>query len=172
MRGQPRTRPLQPCPQPFLTLDPLGARSHSSFLAPLTVSSCPPPLCGGSARPTAPLAPHTAPPCQDGTCPCTDMPSGTKLWTSQDGPAHVPPLLAVTLPQTPPPLPPRLPSALLSTQKRPRLHAALRPRGQPPRQSTLPSAPSGQGARAFCSTPLAALCGGQALRTPQGLATG
>ena len=61
-RGLPWTRPRQPCPQPFLTPAPLGAGCHSSFLAPLTVSSCTPPLCGGSARPTAPLAPHTAPP--------------------------------------------------------------------------------------------------------------
>lgn len=50
----------------------------------------------------SPPRPTHCPPCQDGTCPCTDMPSGTKLWTSQDGPAHVPPLLAVTVPQTPP----------------------------------------------------------------------
>lgn len=74
MRSQPRTRPLQPCPQPFLTLDPLGARSHSSFLAPLTVSSCSPPLCGGSARPTAPLAPHTAPPARMAPVPAQTCP--------------------------------------------------------------------------------------------------
>lgn len=43
------------------------------------------------------------------------MPLGTKLWTSQEGPAHVPPLRVVTLPRTPPPPPPGEPSALLST---------------------------------------------------------
>lgn len=171
MRGQPRTRPLQPCPQPFLT-GPTGCSESLVFLGSPHRLFLPAPTLWRVCSAHSPPRPTHCPPCQDGTCPCTDMPSGTKLWTSQDGPAHVPPLLAVTLPQTPPPLPPRLPSALLSTQKRPRLHAALRPRGQPPRQSTLPSAPSGQGARAFCSTPLAALCGGQALRTPQGLATG
>lgn len=74
MRGQPRTRPRQPCPQPFLILDPLGAQSHSSFLAPLTVSSCPPPLCGGSARPTAPLAPHTAAPARMAPVPAQTCP--------------------------------------------------------------------------------------------------
>lgn len=80
---------------------------HRLFLHPPTLWR----VCSAHSPPR----PTHCPPCQDSTC--INMPLATKLWTSQEGPAHVPTLVVVTLPQTPPPLPPGLPSALLSTQR-------------------------------------------------------
>lgn len=159
--GQPRTRPRQPCPQPFLILDPLGASESLVFLGSPHRLFLPRPTLWRVCSAHSPPRPTHCRPCQDGTCPCTDMPLGTKLWTSQEGPAHVPPLLAVTLPQTTHPCPHDCPRHSCQSFG----PGATLPsvRGDSLLASPHTLCPQWPEARAFCSTPLAALCGGWAL---------
>lgn len=117
---------------------------HRLFLHPSTLWR----VCSAHSPPR----PTHCPPCQDSTC--IDMPLATKLWTSLEGPAHVPTLVVVTLPQTPPtPAPGTALGPPVYSEKLPRLHAALHPRGQPPRQSTLRSAPAAREPEPFLHAP-------------------
>lgn len=117
---------------------------HRLFLHPSTLWR----VCSAHSPPR----PTHCPPCQDSTC--IDMPLATKLWTSLEGPAHVPTLVVVTLPQTPPhPCPwdcPRPSCLLRETAQAPRCPPSTGTASSPV-HTTL--CPGGQGARAFSPRP-------------------
>lgn len=102
----PASDPPPPAlPAAFPDSGPTGCSESLVFLGSPHRLFLPAPTLWRVCSAHSPPRPTHCRPCQDGTCPCTDMPLGTKLWTSQEGPAHVPPLLAVTLPQTTHPCP-------------------------------------------------------------------